>query len=66
MPGKIHRFFAFLLAPAVGFLLAFSQANPVDKLPVEQLTPPVEATGNQVAALMKQLDDTNDQLREAS
>jgi hypothetical protein len=66
VPGKIHRFFAFLLAPAVGFLLAFSQANPVDKLPVEQLTPPAEATGKQVAALMKQLDDANVQLRQTS
>jgi hypothetical protein len=60
--GNIHRFFAFLLAPAVGFLLAFSQANPVDKLPLQQLALQTETYGKQVATLQEQLDETKDQL----
>ncbi|WP_407653401.1 phosphodiester glycosidase family protein [Brevibacillus ruminantium] len=63
MPGKIHRFFAFLLAPAIGFLLAFSQANPVDKLPYQGLTLAAEESHNHVAALAEQLQETKTQLR---
>ncbi|MEJ8544429.1 phosphodiester glycosidase family protein [Brevibacillus borstelensis] len=61
--GKIHRFFAFLLAPAVGFLLAFSQANPVDKLPYEGLALTAEASHEKATTLQEQLNETKDLLR---
>lgn len=64
MLGNIHRFFAFLLAPALGFLVAFSQANPVDKLQVEALKLPAEEPGKQVADLQEMLTQTNDTLQQ--
>ncbi|QUO43073.1 phosphodiester glycosidase family protein [Brevibacillus composti] len=62
--GKINRFFALLLAPAVGFLLAFSQANPVDQLPYHGLALAAEESHQQVALLTEQLDETKNQLRQ--
>lgn len=58
MLGKVNRFFAFLLAPALGFLVAFSQGNPVDQLALDGLTLPVEQSSEQVAGLQERLDET--------
>ncbi|MFE1625672.1 phosphodiester glycosidase family protein [Brevibacillus reuszeri] len=61
--GNINRFFAFLLAPAVGFLVAFSQANPVDKLQLESLKLPTQQTKEQVDAIGEQIYATKSQMR---
>jgi exopolysaccharide biosynthesis protein len=61
--GNIHRFFAFLLAPALGFLVAFSQASPVDKLQLEALQLPIEQSKEQMTALKESIDETEDALR---
>ena len=58
MLGNINRFFAFLLAPAVGFLFAFSQQNPVDKLAWDQLKLPVEQSADKVAKVQSSLEET--------
>lgn len=63
MLGNIHRFFAFLLAPALGFLVAFSQASPVDKLQLEALQLPIEQSKEQMTALKESIDETEDALR---
>lgn len=62
MLGKVNRFFAFLLAPALGFLVAFSQTNPVDNLSFEGLALPVEQPHEQVTMLQEKLDETKEQL----
>ncbi|WP_400163362.1 phosphodiester glycosidase family protein [Brevibacillus sp. TJ4] len=58
MLGNVNRFFAFLLAPAVGFLFAFSQQNPVDKLAWDGLKLPLEQSVEEVAKLQEELDET--------
>jgi len=63
--GKVNKFFAFLLAPALGFLVAFSWANPVDKLQMEALKLPVEQSNEQATALREKLDETKDQISHA-
>ncbi|WP_412679746.1 phosphodiester glycosidase family protein [Brevibacillus choshinensis] len=65
MLGKVNRFFAFLLAPALGFLVAFSWANPVDKLQVETLKLPVDQSHEQATALREKLDETREQISNA-
>lgn len=65
MLGKVNKFFAFLLAPALGFLVAFSWANPVDKLQMEALKLPVEQSNEQATALREKLDETKDQVSHA-
>lgn len=62
MLGKINRFFAFLLAPAVGFLFAFSQQNPVDKLAWNELKLPVEQSADRVEKVRESLDETKEVL----
>ncbi len=64
MLGKVNRFFAFLLAPALGFLAAFAQAAPADKLPLQALSLPVKASGEQAAALEERLANTKQALEE--
>ncbi|MGG1661513.1 phosphodiester glycosidase family protein [Brevibacillus sp. NRS-1366] len=61
--GNINRFFAFLLAPAVGFLVAFSGANPVDKPQLDALKLPAEQTKAQADAIGEQLYETKVQMR---
>jgi exopolysaccharide biosynthesis protein len=61
--GNLNRFFAFLLAPALGFLVAFSQANPVDKLQVDALKLPAQESKEQAEALGEELSETKAQLR---
>lgn len=58
MLGNVNRFFAFLLAPSVGFLFAFSQQNPVDKLAWDGLKLPLEQSVEEVAKLQEELDET--------
>lgn len=62
MLGNLNRFFAFLLAPAVGFLFAFSQQNPLDKLAWDELKLPVEQSAEEVAKLQERLDETSETL----
>lgn len=62
MLGKVNRFFAFLLAPALGFLVAFSQTNPVEKLSFEGLALPVQQPHEQVSMLQEKLDETKEKL----
>lgn len=70
MLGNLHRFFAFLFAPALGFLVAFAQAAPAEKLPFDQLALPVQDSNEQAASLANRLaqtqqvvEDTENQLR---
>lgn len=65
MLGKVNRFFAFLLAPALGFLVAFSQANPVDKLQAEGLMLPAKQTDEQATALREKLDESKESISRA-
>ncbi|NGQ95850.1 phosphodiester glycosidase family protein [Brevibacillus sp. SYP-B805] len=65
MLGKVNRFFAFLLAPALGFLVAFAQAAPADKLPAQALMVPVASTAEKAEALQQKLDETKEMLRDA-
>jgi exopolysaccharide biosynthesis protein len=62
--GKVNRFFAFLFAPALGFLVAFVQAAPADKLPLHQLSLPAKASGLQAAALEDRVTQTKQVLEE--
>ncbi|MGK5507419.1 phosphodiester glycosidase family protein [Brevibacillus formosus] len=61
--GKINRFFLFLLAPALGFLVAFALDNPVDKLQTESLKLPSAVAKSQADELRERLNDTKVQLR---
>lgn len=58
MLGKVNRFFAFLLAPALGFLLAFTQSSPADQLAAKGLAIPLESTNQQAALIEDQLNKT--------
>jgi hypothetical protein len=62
--GKVNRFFALLMAPAIGFLLAFSQASPADKLPAKALMVPLDSTMKQAEALQNSLEHAKDTLEE--
>lgn len=55
MPGKIHLFFLFLCAPALGFLVAFSGADPAAPLSAKNLELSVEGSHEQIKALQEQL-----------
>ncbi len=64
MLGKINRFFAFLLAPALGFLLAFTQSSPADQLAAKALAIPLESTYEHVGEIRAQLSKTKEALDE--
>ncbi|MFY0543649.1 phosphodiester glycosidase family protein [Brevibacillus sp. H7] len=64
MLGRVHRFFAFLFAPALGFMVAFAQAAPADKLPLNSLTLVAKASSEQTAALENRLAETRKVLEE--
>lgn len=66
MPGKIHRFFLLLFAPALGFFVAFSQAVPAGFLSADTLELPVKAAGEQVAAMQDNLLQTKEALQETA
>ncbi|MFD2371205.1 phosphodiester glycosidase family protein [Brevibacillus sp. GCM10020057] len=65
MLGNVNRFFAFLLAPALGFLVAVSSADPMDKLQLEALQLPVQETRAQANALRDKLDETKEKISDA-
>jgi len=69
--GKVNRFLAFLLAPALGFLLAFTQSSPAEQIAAKGLSIPLEMTSEQISEIQDQLekteavlDDTEDALDE--
>ncbi|WP_134685160.1 phosphodiester glycosidase family protein [Brevibacillus migulae] len=58
MLGKVNRFLAFLLAPALGFLLAFTQSSPAEQIAAKGLTIPLETTEQQISEIQDQLEKT--------
>ncbi|WP_420908752.1 phosphodiester glycosidase family protein [Brevibacillus humidisoli] len=60
MPGKAHGFLAFLLAPVVGFYLAFALANPVQTLQAERLQLPLDETKTRLTEVSSAVDETKD------
>jgi len=56
--GKVNRFLAFLLAPALGFLLAFTQSSPAEQIAAKGLSIPLEKTGEQISEIRDQLEKT--------
>ena len=58
MLGKVNRFLAFLLAPALGFLLAFTQSSPAEQIAAKGLSIPLEKTGEQISEIRDQLEKT--------
>jgi len=63
--GKVNRLFAFLLAPTLGFLAAFSSADPMDKVQLEALQVPARQASEQAAVLREKLDETKEQVSRA-
>lgn len=61
--GKVNRFFLFLLAPALGFLLALTLTNPADKLQAEGLKLDSEQSKKLADELGQQLNDTRTTIR---
>lgn len=65
MLGKVNRFFVFLLAPTLGFILAFTQSSPAEMLSAKGLTVPLEETSQHVAKIQEQLDKADEAIEEA-
>jgi exopolysaccharide biosynthesis protein len=61
--GKVNRFFLFLLAPALGFLVAFSTIQPAETLQAEGLALSAHESKKLADDLGQQLDDTKTKLR---
>ncbi|MBO8162924.1 MAG: phosphodiester glycosidase family protein [Brevibacillus sp.] len=66
MPGRVQLFLAFLLAPVVGFYLAFSLTNPVHSLEESPLQLQLDKTRAQIADVGEALDETRDAARETA
>lgn len=64
MHGKINRFCALLLAPALGFLVAFSTAAPAESLPLQALALPLHDSQAQLANVKAVLSDSQAILEE--
>lgn len=60
MPGKVHLFLALLLAPVVGFYLAFGVTNPVQSLHAKQLHLPLEETKTRLENVSSAVDETRE------
>lgn len=60
VPGKVHLFLVLLLAPVVGFYLAFGVTNPVQSLHAEQLYLPLEGTMTRLADVSRAAAETRE------
>ncbi|GAA4710882.1 phosphodiester glycosidase family protein [Brevibacillus fulvus] len=64
MLGKFHRFCLFLFAPALGFIVAFSQADPTANFTQDTLHLPVSDYEKQTALLQDRLSEASEIVEE--
>lgn len=62
MHTKLNLFLLFLIAPVLGFSLAFYQTNPVQSLEDQRLQIPVSKTLNQLNSMSNQLEETDEMI----